>query len=115
MYYSEFDSYLLFHLEEDPGEMHDRYLDPTCRKIGKTLLDKLKTRWSAERALEALARQKRRLRYIFESGMPICPKPFEHPKPAPDANEFDFSQLPGWPSIKEKAEKEWRELPELGG
>ena len=113
MYYSEMDSSLLFNLVEDPGETVDRSDDPSCREVVGDLSAKVKKRWSAERILMDSEKDAKRTGYIKASGGSICPMPFDHPKPAEEANVFDFDQVPNWPDLKPKAEAEWAALPDM--
>jgi len=93
MYYSEFDSCLLFNLEEDPDEVNDRASDPACGEIAEELLARIRGRWSADMMVKGLAR---------ESATPPCvvndelSAPIEHPQPPDNANAFDFLQIPNW-------------------
>ena len=109
MYYSEFDSYLLFNLDEDPYELADRSKDPECRKIGSELLGKIQSRWSAKQALSAAEAEARRNSYLNAARNPEGQEPFIHPSPVGEINEFDFSQVPGWEGIlaRAKASGEW--------
>lgn len=104
IYYSEFNSCQLFNLEEDPGEMHDRTGEPACRVVRDALLARLKGRWSAERMLEGAAKKSRALRVVRSCGHPMMPHPVPTAEVPPDANEFDFAQVPGWDAIRRRAE-----------
>ncbi|HUV38628.1 MAG TPA: sulfatase-like hydrolase/transferase [Planctomycetota bacterium] len=99
MYYSEFDSYLLFNLDEDPGERVDRATDPACRDVGEALLAKIRARWSAERVLAGNARQHTAVSALSREER-LGDDPHLHETPPDDANVFDFSQIPGWDAIR---------------
>jgi len=108
MYYPEFDSHLLFNLAEDPGELCDRGSDPACRAIVEGLLAKIHARWSAERMLAGYAEERRvrdETRRRARAAVPdvVCPAP-----PPPDANQFDFSQVPGWAQIRARVARDAR-------
>jgi len=102
MYYAEFDTFLLFNLEEDPEEMHDRAADPACAEIAKELLSKIHARWSADRILEGFDRENRWRRLLEQCGHPLIPRPMGHETPPPGANSFDFSQLTNWDELKNR-------------
>lgn len=105
MYYSEFDSFLLFNLDSDPGELNDRADDPACRPIAAELLAKIHARWSAGKALEGNARQRSALAKIPRDEY-WGADPELHDTPPASANEFDFSQVPGWDEIRERVRAE---------
>ena len=102
MYYAEFDTFLLFNLEEDPEEMHDRAADPACAEIAKELQSKIHARWSADRMLEGFDRETRWRRLLEECGHPLIPRPIGLETPPAGANDFDFSQLPNWEELKNR-------------
>ena len=102
MYYSEFDSFLLFNLDEDPEEMNDRAGDPSCREIAERLLAKVHARWSAERMLEGAARQRRLAQKLRHREETTAPHLVVHETPSDDANQFDFSQVPHWEEIRRR-------------
>ena len=106
MYYSEFDSYLLFNLNEDPGELRDRAADPSCKAPADHLLDKIHRRWSARRMLNGYAKERRAQDLMRRCGHPPIPHALQHDSPAEDANQFDFSQVPNWEAIKSRAARE---------
>jgi choline-sulfatase len=103
-YYSEFSSFLLFNLREDPDERVDRAGDPACADVAKTLLAKVRARWSADAMLEGAAKQRLAWKVTSRCGHPLIPHAVEHEKPPPDANRFDFSQLPEWDAIRRRVE-----------
>lgn len=92
MYYSEFDSCLLFDLETDPDEQHDLAGDPACRQVVAELLAEVHARWSVQRVREGVARQRQRWQQIRHDP-PTGPHPVEHHRPRPEDNFFDRSQL----------------------
>ena len=102
MFYSEFDSYLLFNLEEDPGELNDRAGDSSCAEVAKALLAKVRTRFSAERMIEGNARQRSRQEVLSGEGHAETESRM-YDRPSKEANVFDFSQVPGWEAIRERA------------
>ena len=106
MYYSEFDSFLLFNLREDPDERRDRAGDPACKEVAEKLLAKVHARWSAAEMLEGAARQRRSWKVTSRCGHPLIPHAVEHETPPPDANRFDFSQVPEWEAIRRRVEGE---------
>jgi hypothetical protein len=95
----------LFNLEEDPTEDHDRAADPSCRRIAEELLAKIHARWSAQRMLNGVARQKRVRSLIEGCGHGLMPHSVENRTPEEDANFFDFSQVPGWEEIRKRLAK----------
>ncbi|MFH1569989.1 MAG: sulfatase-like hydrolase/transferase [Gemmatimonadota bacterium] len=102
-YYHEFDSCLLYDLEADPGESHDRAADPACADVVGALLGRIRARWSGRRALEGMARQQRARDLIAACGHPALPHPPPRPELDGDLNDFDFSQIPDWERIRERA------------
>jgi choline-sulfatase len=102
MYYSEFDTFLLFNLEEDPQEMHDRAADPECRQVAESLLEKIHTRWSADMMREGAKREREKRAVLDSCGHPLIPHPIAPPVPPPGANSFDFSQGPDWETIRKR-------------
>jgi len=102
-YYHEFDSCLLYDLESDPGETRDRATDPECAGVVDELLARLRSRWSGERALERIAYQQRARDVIASCGHPALPHPLPEAAPAAGVDDFDFSQIPGWEAIRERA------------
>jgi len=106
MYYSEFDSYLLFNLDEDPDEMTDRAQDPSCRQVAEALLAKVHARWSAERMLAGAGRARRTWQELGKTNECTTPHPVVHDTASADANRFDFSQVPGWDKIRERVTRE---------
>ena len=94
-YYHEFDSCQLFNMEEDPQELHDRAGDPECREIVAACLAKINRRWSAEAMLENAEKQRQARSLIGRCGHGLMPHPAPQFTPPEDANQFDFSQLPG--------------------
>jgi choline-sulfatase len=102
MYYSEFDTYLLFNLEEDPEEVHDRVNDPNCREIAGALLAAIHGRWSADMMKNGAAREEKRQSLLASCGHPLIPHPVPPSAPPPGANRFDFSQVPEWETIKKR-------------
>ena len=102
MYYSEFDSYLLFNLKKNPLEMHDLSGDPDYKGIGLSLLGKISSRWSAEKVIRCQARESSARNHIMKSKnsayTTLIHKPDDpdlDPEPGPEDNRFDFDQLPG--------------------
>ncbi|MDP6779908.1 MAG: sulfatase-like hydrolase/transferase [Candidatus Latescibacteria bacterium] len=93
-YYHETNSYQLFNLDCDPGELDDRARDPECREVVDTLSRRIHDRWSAERILDALDRQTRARGLIRSCGHPPVPHPVPVYEPPDEASQFDFSQLP---------------------
>ena len=98
MYYSEYDSFLLFNLDEDPDELTDCATDPACREVGEELLAKIHARWSADRVLEGNAQQQRTVSALSREQR-LGTDGDLHETPPDDANVFDFSQVPGWNEI----------------
>ena len=97
MYYAEFDDYLLFNLDEDPGETRDRARDPDTRQVATTLLDKARARWSPEAMLEGDQRERARRETLPDN--PASTTPLDTEYPPEEANSFDFSQLPDWEEL----------------
>jgi choline-sulfatase len=105
MYYQEFDAFLLFHLDEDPGETRDRADDPACAEVAARLLAKVRARFSPERMLEGAACQGDRwLAMADHSNECDAPHPVRHETPPAEANAFDFSQVPGRERIRTRFE-----------
>jgi choline-sulfatase len=102
-YYSEFDSYQLFNLVEDPGEVRDRAADPTCREIGAALLAELRSHWSAQAMVAGAALQHRSWQITDRCGHALIPHAVVHETPPPEANQFDFGQLPDWEQVRARA------------
>lgn len=102
-YYCEFDSCLLHDLESDPGETRNRADDPECAATVEELLGAIRARWSAARARERLASQHRARALIAASGHPPLPHDAPSSSPPPDVDDFDFTQIPGWETIRERA------------
>ena len=93
-YYAEFDSYQLFNMRDDPLELTDLRDDPSHRGVAERLLARIRGRWSAERMLEASAREKRARGPINRCGHTALPHAIPRFHPPADANRFDVSQLP---------------------
>jgi choline-sulfatase len=104
MYYSEFDTCLLFNLDEDPREENDRAADPVCQEIRDGLLARLKERWSADGMIEGYAREMRAQRLLEACGHPLLPHTPPQSEVPEDANEFDPSQLKNWEEIRKREE-----------
>ncbi|MFB3893561.1 MAG: sulfatase-like hydrolase/transferase [Phycisphaerae bacterium] len=104
MYYWEFDTYLLFNLREDPGELRDRAADPSCRDIAASLLATIRSRWSAQRVLENQGKEGDQ---GTTAGMTFPHEVIDPTFPAED-NQFDFSQLPWWGEVRERVRKDTR-------
>lgn len=99
IYYSEFDSCLLFDMHGDPREQQDLANDPAHRPIVDALLADTRQRWSAQRMIDGLKRDRERWKSIKDLP-PIGPHPVEHHQPLPADNAFDFSQLPQPPVLR---------------
>jgi hypothetical protein len=99
MYYPEFNRCLLFDLDSDPGEIVDLSTQPQYRGVREQLLEKIDARWSSERMIEGNERARRNWQPILKSGSLLADKPVESPAIPPDANEFDFAQVPDWDRI----------------
>ncbi|MCK5156353.1 MAG: hypothetical protein KAQ69_07990, partial [Spirochaetales bacterium] len=93
MYYSEFDTCLLFNLEEDPMELYDKANDPEYHEIVEKLLARIKARWSAEKMLQGRALEVRDRDLLDHCGHATNSYPVVQELPPEDANQFDFSQL----------------------
>ena len=91
--YSEFGSCQLFHLEEDPGEVHDRTGDPGCASVVRECLAKVNGRYSAARMLEAVEAQQRAADLTRRCGHAPIPHPVPPFEPPEGSNVFDFGQL----------------------
>ncbi|MFC1525396.1 sulfatase-like hydrolase/transferase [Candidatus Latescibacterota bacterium] len=102
-YYHEFDSCLLYDVESDPEEACNRAEDPECAQIAASLLERILGRWSARRALDGMARQNRSRYLIAASGHGAMPHPVPPSTPDPAVNDFDFSQIPDWERLRERA------------
>ena len=98
-YHSEFQTYQLFNIEDDPGELDDLRDDPDLRELADGLLTRIHGRWSAERTLERVERKNRARLYIGECGHAPLPHGIERWTPPEDANAFDFDQLPREPVV----------------
>jgi choline-sulfatase len=105
MYYSEFDSFLLFNMEEDPNELNDLAADPSCRNVAQSLLGEIHARWSAKRMIDAYDRELRTRRVIDSCGHGAMPHDVERLPDLTDANEFDFAQVPNWEQIRRRVEE----------
>ena len=97
-YYHEFQSYQLFNLEDDPGELNDLRGDPDLRDVADGLLARIHGRWSAERTLERAERKNRSVRYVHECGHDLFPHGIEKWLAPPEENVFDLDQLPRKPT-----------------
>jgi choline-sulfatase len=102
MYYSEYDTFLLFNLEEDPEEMRDRAAEARCGTLAEELLERISNRWSADRMLAGKARETAQRTLLESCGHLPIPHRMAHPRRRPGDNVFDFSQVPGWPEIKKR-------------
>lgn len=105
MYYSEFDSCLLFNLEDDPAERYDLANDPAQAERRERMLAKIHDRWSAERMLEGERRTRAAKELIESCGHGFFSHSFEPEGPPENANQFDFDQLPDWESIRRRVER----------
>lgn len=102
IYYSDFDCVQLFNLEEDPAEKNDRSEDPSCCEIVKNMLEKIHSRWSAERMIKEYAKERRNHAIIDKCGHDLFPHHIEDEAAPPGVNSFDYDQLPDSESIKRK-------------
>jgi choline-sulfatase len=100
IYYAETDSYQLFDLDRDPQETDDRADDPACRDIAQELLGRIRARWSAREMLAGRARERRAQNVIRGCGHAQIPHLVHNRTPPPEANQFDFAQVPGWRDIR---------------
>ena len=64
MYYSEFDSILLFDMPSDSREQRNLAGDPAHRPILDALLADIRHRWSGQRMIDGLQRDRERLKTI---------------------------------------------------
>lgn len=112
IYYSEFDSYLLFNLDEDPHELHDRAADAACQSIAQALLAKIHRRWSAARMAEGAARQRRAHKIIGSCGHLAMPHEIEGLPDLSSENAFDFEQVPNWHEIRQRIHSSTTSPPE---
>ena len=102
MYYAEFDTFLLFNLDHDPDEQHDLAGSPAHQEVAKELLAKIHDRWSAARMLEGFDKEVCARRLVDRCGQALIPHEIQKPTPPPDANQFDFSQVPNWEELQER-------------
>jgi choline-sulfatase len=100
IYYAETDSYQLFDLDRDAQEIDDRAGDSACRNVAQKLLARIHARWSAKEMLAGRARERRAQSVIDGCGHAQIPHAVQENAPPPQANQFDFTQIPGWKEIR---------------
>jgi len=99
IYFSEFESYQLFNLDDDPGELIDQAGNPEYGAIAQSLVDAITQRWSGQAMLHEnqLTYQTRHL--LKDCNHPVIPHEFQHFQAGEDDNQFDFEQLPSKPDL----------------
>ena len=92
MYYSEFDSCLLFDVVADPDERVNRAEDPACAQVVAELLGKIHRRWSAQDMAQKAEAARARRAVMRCTRPPQTGEVADYPRP--EDNIFAFDQLP---------------------
>ncbi|MDP6116997.1 MAG: sulfatase-like hydrolase/transferase [Planctomycetota bacterium] len=97
VYFHETESFQLFNLDEDPGEMNDLRDSPEHQSQTEEMLAEIHACWSAEYMLDQMAENKRAVQLIRKSGHSTIPHEIDDFVANEEDNAFDFGQLPWWP------------------
>lgn len=104
MYYSEFNSSLLFNMEEDPEELNDLAGKPEFAETVRDLEAKIKNRWNPDMVERGDARDLENRPFIGKCGRELNPCKIVYDKPEESDNSFDKTQIPDWEKIYMEAE-----------
>ena len=100
IYYSEFDSYQLFDMANDPAEIHDLRNSLEHSGIAEELLEKIHARWSADKVMKGIDAERKKNSILYGCGHPLIPdNSVVHEKFGEEFNRFDFTQIPNWENI----------------
>jgi choline-sulfatase len=104
MYYSEFDSSLLFDMEDDPGELNDLAGESEYAELVCELEAKIKSRWNSDMVAQGDARDLAHRPFIGKCGREFNPCEIVYDKAVETDNSFDKTQIPDWEKIYTEAE-----------
>ncbi len=102
MYYPEFNSHLLFDMENDPCEINDLAGNKKYAEVAETLIAKILERWSPEKALKAQTGELVQREIMIKEAAQTNPHHIVYDTAKKTDNFFDFSQLTNWENIKKE-------------